>query len=204
MNHHGVILRKLRMINQLSIKDAAQRIGRAAGWLSEVENGKGSARIHSQEFDRVVGIYGGEAYRKHFPLWVASSCKKQEVIKKDIEFTGSILKYLRKKTGITLETAADKVGLSKSYLSYLEGGMKPVSLELRNRLMRCYGYSPSSFRNFATEDKRAKNIPIRYKLGQLLKQMDETQVSEVFGFAIRCARSVEECGRVQIDLEVSK
>jgi len=45
MENHGVILRKLRLLNKLPIKAAAVRIGRSAGWLSEIENGKGLARI---------------------------------------------------------------------------------------------------------------------------------------------------------------
>lgn len=43
MNHYGVILRKLREINRLPIKEAAKKIERSAGWLSEIENGKGAA-----------------------------------------------------------------------------------------------------------------------------------------------------------------
>jgi hypothetical protein len=50
--------------------------------------------------------------------------------------------------------------------------------------MRIYGYSPSSFKNFTTEDKRAKNIPVRYKLDMLLKQMDDARIEKVLGFAL--------------------
>jgi transcriptional regulator with XRE-family HTH domain len=45
MNHYGVILRKLRELKRLPLKQAAKRIERSAGWLSEIENGKGAARI---------------------------------------------------------------------------------------------------------------------------------------------------------------
>ncbi len=50
----------------------------------------------------------------------------------------------------------------------------------RDQLMTVYGYSPSSFKNFATEDKRAKNIPTRYKLNLLLFQMDEERIERLF------------------------
>jgi len=59
MDHYGVVLRKLRELNQLPIKQAAARIKRSAGWLSEIENGRGAARIHPQEFERIVAAYGG-------------------------------------------------------------------------------------------------------------------------------------------------
>jgi hypothetical protein len=51
--------------------------------------------------------------------------------------------------------------------------------------MKLYGYSPSSFKNFTTEDKRAKNIPVRYKLDILLKQMGDGNIEKLFGFAIQ-------------------
>lgn len=183
MNNYGVILRKLRELNRLTIKQAARRIERSAGWLSEIENGKGAARIHPQEFERVVAAYKGEPYRKQFGIWVAKAHKPTST-RTEIEFSGSVLKYLRKKAHLTLADAAKKMGLSKSYLSALENGVKPLSTELRNQLMLVYGYSPSSFKNFATEDKRAKNIPIRYKLDLLLRQMDEPRIEKVFAFAL--------------------
>ena len=183
MSHYGVILRKLRELNQLSIKEAAKRVGRSAGWLSEIENGKGAARIHPQEFERIVAAYDGEPYRKQFGIWAAKAHKPTSA-PREIQFSGSVLKYLRNKAKLTLEAAAQEAGLSKCYLSYLENGVKPLSNDLRDRLMQVYGYSPSSFKNFTTEDKRAKNIPVRYKLDLLLKQMDETRIQKVFAFAL--------------------
>jgi transcriptional regulator with XRE-family HTH domain len=42
MEHNGVVLRQLRLIKKLPIKQAAKLIGRSAGWLSEIENCKGA------------------------------------------------------------------------------------------------------------------------------------------------------------------
>jgi transcriptional regulator with XRE-family HTH domain len=179
MDHYGVILRKLREINQLPIKQAAAKIERSAGWLSEIENGKGAARIHPQEFERIVAAYGGEPYRKQFGIWVAKQ-HKPDRSSQEISFSGAILKYLRKKAKLTIEEAAKRAALSKCYLSYLENGVRPFSLELRNRLLGIYGYRPSSFKNFTTEDKRAKNIPVRYKLEILLGQLDEQRLEQLF------------------------
>jgi len=96
-----------------------------------------------------------------------------------------LIKYLRIKGGLTLAKVAGSIGLSKSYLSALENGVKPLSQDLRSRLMQIYGYNPSSFKNFTTEDKRGKNIPIRYKLDLLLRQLDESKVEKIFNYAIQ-------------------
>lgn len=183
MNHYGVILRKLRELKQLPIKEAAKRIERSAGWLSEIENAKGAARIHPQEFERIVAAYDGETYRKQFGIWVAQA-NKPAAAPKEIQFTGPVLRYLREKANLSLGAAASQAGLSRCYLSYLETGVKPLPNDLRDRLMRLYGYSPASFKNFTTEDKRAKSIPIRYKLGVLLRHLGETEIERVFAFAL--------------------
>ncbi len=182
MNNYGVVLRKLREINQLPLKQAAKHIGKSAGWLSEIENGKGFARIHPQEFERIVAAYSGEAYRKQFGIWIAKA--HVPIKSKEIKLDGAILKHLREKAEYTLEEVATETDLSKCYLSYIENGLKPLPAKLKDRLMRLYGYSPSSFKNFATEDKRAKNIPTRYKLTALIKQLDESAIEKVFSFAL--------------------
>ena len=183
MNHYGVILRKLRELNRLPLKQAAKRIERSAGWLSEIENGKGAARIHPQEFERIVAVYDGEIYRKQFGIWVAQA-NKPAASPKEVQFTGPVLRYLREKLNLSLVGAASQAGVSASYLSYLETGVKPLRNSLRDRLMRLYGYSPASFKNFTTEDKRSKNIPTRYKLGVLLRHLNETEIEKVFAFAL--------------------
>lgn len=186
MEHYGVVLKNLRVLHKLPIKAAAKKIGRSAGWLSEVENEKGQARIHPQEFERIVAAYGGESYRKLFGIWVARA-HKPVAPARDTFFGGAVLKYLRKKAGLSLDAAAKEVGLSACYLSLMETGGKPLPASLRDRLMQVYGYSPASFKNFTTEDKRSKNIPSRYKLTLLLKQLNDAKVDQVLGFALSMA-----------------
>jgi transcriptional regulator with XRE-family HTH domain len=183
MDHYGVILRKLRELNQLTIKQAASSIERSAGWLSEVEGGRGLSKLMPSEFERIVAIYGGDRYRKQFGIWIAKA-KAPYVPPKEVVFNGAILKHLRKKSNLTLDEAAEKIGLSGRYLSAMETGRRRLSSQVRDQLMPIYGYSPSSFKNFATEDKRAKNIPARYKLESLLKLLDESGVERVFAFAL--------------------
>lgn len=187
MENYGVILRKLRELKKLPIKRAANHIGRSAGWLSEVENGRGNARLSSHEFERIVEAYDGEAYRKQFGLWIAKSKKAGLSSSEDINLNGAILKYLRQKAKMTIAQAAQKVGLSDRTISAMELGKRTIKPELKDRLTRLYGYSPSSFKNFTTEDKRSKKIPAHYKLNILLKQMDETKIENLLAFALQSA-----------------
>ena len=126
---------------------------------------------------------GGEAYRKQFGIWVAKQHRPNKS-QAEVSYSGAVLKYLRKKAKLTVVEVANRAALSKSYISYLETGVKPVSIELRNRLLAIYGYSPSSFKNFTTEDKRAKNIPVRYKLEILLGQLDESGIDRIYAAAV--------------------
>jgi transcriptional regulator with XRE-family HTH domain len=183
MNHYGVILRQLRLRNQLQMKEAARRVGKSTGWLSQAENGKGKARLQPQEFERIVTAYGGEAYRKQFGQWIALSHRLRSPAK-DICLGGAVLKFLRKKAKFSLEAAAKDSGLSKSYLSRIETGSKSLPQPLWDKLMKLYGYSPSSFKNFTTEDKRAKNVPARYRLTALLNQMDDSRIEKILGFSL--------------------
>lgn len=182
MTNYGVVLRKLRELNQLPIKQAAKIIGRSPGWLSEIENDRGEARIGLEEFERIVVAYGGQKHRDKFKIWIANA-HKPEKAKVPLSFDGAILKYLREKADLSIEAAASSNKISDGYLSKLENGRKPISLQLRNRLLQTYGYSPSSYKNFMTADKRAKNIPIRYKLNILLMQMNDDLIEKIFSFA---------------------
>jgi transcriptional regulator with XRE-family HTH domain len=188
MEHYGVVLKRLRLIRKLPIKTAAAQIGRSAGWLSEVENSKGFARITPEEFNRIVTAYAGDVYRKQFGSWIGKELQANNKAAAP-SFDGSILKYLRAKSGLTLEAVSKASGLSCGYISRLESGAKTLSLSLRNRLLQVYGYSPSSFKNFTSEDKRAKNIPAKFKLDILLRQMGQENIERVFSFALQVLNS---------------
>jgi transcriptional regulator with XRE-family HTH domain len=187
MESYGVILRKLRELKKLPIKEAAKHIGRSAGWLSEVENGRGYARLRPAEFERIVATYDGEAYRKHFGLWIAKSKGPTSLSSESVSMNGAILKYLRKKAKMTLAQAGEKVGLSGRTISAMELGKRTIKPELKDQLTRIYGYSPSSFKNFTTEDKRSRNIPARYKLDLLIHQLDPAHIEQIFAFALQSA-----------------
>ncbi len=184
MESYGVILRKLRELKKLPLKQAAKHIGRSAGWLSEVENSRGNARLTKVEFDRIVTAYGGDTYRKHFGLWVAKS-KSPTVSAECISMNGAILKFLRKKANITLAQAGERVGLSGRTISAMELGKRGIRPELRDELTRVYGYSPSSFKNFTTDDKRSKNVPALYKIDLLIHKLDPAKIARIYAFAVQ-------------------
>ena len=179
----GVILRKLREINKFTLKQAAQKLERSAGWLSEIENEKGNARIDATEFERIVRFYGGEPYRKQFGAWIAKS-KVNEQKSKILCFDGPILRYLRNKAQLTLAQVSVRTNLSQGYLADIENGNRRIDQNLRDLLLGIYGYSPASFRNFTSKDKRAANIPVRYKLNIVLRKLNDTDIERIFSFAI--------------------
>lgn len=181
MKGYGVVLRRLRQLNRLSLKQGAQLMGRSSGWLSQVENERGYARLKPEVFEQAVEVYKGESYRKQFSGWMTTT-KLHQHKNTELSFDGSILKYLRIKSGLTLLQVSGKVKLSCAYISSLESGKRPLNKELRDQLIVLYGYSPASFRNFTDESKRAGNIPVQYKIQMLLKNLNQTQLDEVFQF----------------------
>ncbi len=176
VNNHGIIIRELRKRSKLSIQIAARLIGKSAGWLCEVENDTGTSRLSDAEFDRIVDALGGAGERHQFKTWIAG-IKNQDRANK--VFDGAVLKFIRIKKGLSLSAAAIKVGVSKGYLSKLETGATPISLERRNQIMTAYGYNPSSFKNLSTDPIRSKAVPSRFKFQIMMQQLSEEQ-AEIF------------------------
>lgn len=179
MDNAGVIIQHLRTLAGLSVRETATKIKRSVGWLSEIENSRGTARINEHEFNRIVDALGGAKQRALFKTWVANAKNRERL---DTTFDGAVLKFIRVKKEISLEEASKLTKLSSSYLSKLENGLKPVTLEMRNRIMVGYGYSPSSFKNLATDPVRSKTVPLRYKLEILLNELDSDKINSVFEF----------------------
>ena len=185
MNSYGVVLRKLRVINKEQMKVAAKRVGRSVGWLCEVENQTGKARITEEEFRRILSLYGGDKYsEKDFALWIANAARAKPR-NEEVSFDGAILKYLRFKRQMTLKEAGLAIGVTKSCMAKTEVGACKVTVERRNQLLKVYGYSPSSYKNFYSRNKRALNVPALFKLDILLRGFDEKKRLEVFDFAMK-------------------
>lgn len=179
MENHGLIIRQLRKLAGLTLQSAAKKLGKSTGWLSEVENGRGLARLTESEFNRIVEMLDGAKHKAMFRIWVANHKNRERTLK---TFDGAVLKHIRNKKELTVREAARSLGVSHGYLSKLENGTAPVSVEMRNRLLDAYGYSPWSWKNLATDPVRSKAVPLRYKLDILLADLSEKQTEMVFNF----------------------
>lgn len=181
LENHGALLRELRKRAKMSLQIVANKLGRSSGWLSEVENGVGTSRLNSREFDRLVDVLGFSKDRHQFKTWMAG-LKNQERASK--AFDGAVLKFIRIKKGVSLTAAAKRLGVSKGYLSKIETGLVPVSLERRNQLMIAYGYSPSSFKNLSTDPLRSKAVPSRFKFEIMLQTISPEAAEHIFQAAL--------------------
>ncbi len=182
MRPSGVVLKRLRELNGDNLKEAATKAGKSTGWLSEVENGRGNAKLSTEEFERLVKVFNGTSHRKKFSLWVLADTNSE--IREKSNFDGPILKHLRIKSGHSLIQVACKIGKSKSYISNLESGRKPTSSVTRCELLKIYGYKESSFKNFTSADKRSMSVPAQYKLDVLMRSMSEAEQFQVLQFAL--------------------
>ncbi len=183
MEQERVILKKLREQNKLTLNQATELIGRSKGWLSEVENNKGRSILRPKEFKRIYDLYNGDKYKRYFGAWVKIAHTPK--VKQNSIFDGAIYKFLRnKKANLTTEYAAKKIGISSSYLSKIENGLKHPHKALKEKILKVYGYSSNSWKNFTTQDKRGKSVPIIYKLNILLGRLDESALAEILDFAI--------------------
>lgn len=178
--NNGVVIRKLRQLQGLSVQQFAKKIGKSRGWVSGVENCIGRCRVSDEELDRIVKLLGAAKHRPMFRTWVANQ-KNAERVDRSLE--GAILKFVRTKKRLRLEDVANAAGLSPCYLSKIENGRKPPPLEIRNRVLLACGYSPASFKNLSTDPVRSKVVPSGYKLNILLKRLSERQIAEVFSYA---------------------
>jgi transcriptional regulator with XRE-family HTH domain len=185
--NNGVVIRKLREIEGLSVQQFAKRIGKSRGWVSEVEGGVGRCRASDEEVNRIVELLGASKHRPMFRTWVANHKNAERV---DRGFEGAILKFVRVKRGLRLEDVATEAGVSPCFLSKIENGHKPPPLAVRNRVLIACGYSPGSFKNLSTDPVRSKAVPNSYKLNILLKKLSEPQITEIFDLAKRLIEGV--------------
>ena len=178
-NHYGLIIKHLREHSRLSVHKLAERIGKSTGWVSEVENSRGTSRLRDTEFQRIVELLDGVKHREMFRTWIAQDKNRERV---DRTFDGAVLKFIRIKKQMRLKDAACSSGLSVSVISKIESGIIEVTAELRNKIMIAYGYSPSSFKNLSSDPVRSKIVPLRFKLEILMQQMSEAEIETLFNF----------------------
>lgn len=181
LENHGIIIRELRTRKGLSVQKAAETIQKSTGWLCEVENSIGTCRLTAAEFERIVHILGGTKERHMFKTWIANYKNQERVCR---TYDGAVLRHVRLKKEMTLAAAAKLLGVSIAYLSRLETGMRPMTLDLRNKIMRAYGYSPSSFKNLGTDPVRSKAVPNRFKFDIFMRKLSAEAAENLFQTAL--------------------
>lgn len=162
MNSAGFIFKEIRKQNALTLEKCAQLTGKSKSWLSAIENGKTNS-VTQDELNALVTLIGCPS-----KIQIPTNKKRPQ----EISFTGAIIKYLREKKGLSLKEAAQKLDFSPAHLSRLENGLKPISDKVRDQALLAYGYSPSTFKNYFSNDKRSQAVPPRYKLDILLNALE--------------------------------
>ena len=110
-------------------------------------------------------------YKRLFGAWMRLANANKALQRQSQSMDGAIYKFLReKKAKLSIREAAQKIGFSPGYLSRIENGFVIPNPQMKNKIIKIYGYSPSSWKNFATDDKRGKAIPTEYRLQILMKQ----------------------------------
>ena len=178
--NNGVIIRHLRKLEGLNVREFSKKIGRSHGWLSDVENCTGKCHAPKEELDRIVEVLGAAKHRPMFRTWVANSKKFDHV---DRSMEGAVLKHVRLKKGLTLDELAAKVTLSKWQLSRIENGHTAPTVEQRKEVLTACGYSPSSFKNLYFDPERSKRVSARFKLDILLNRLSEANILQILKYA---------------------
>jgi transcriptional regulator with XRE-family HTH domain len=126
MDNYGLIIRHLRKLSKLNVRQAAEKIQRSTGWLSEIENSCGTARLTEREFNRIVEVLDGNRHKPMFKTWISTQKRSEQ---SERAFDGAVLKYIRIKKELGLKEASRLSGLSTPQLSKFETGHKLVTVQ---------------------------------------------------------------------------
>lgn len=76
---------------------------------------------------------------------------------------GNKIRKLRKEKNLTLEELSKKTGLSLSYISLIERGLKNPSLKALEKIAECFGINPAIFfiENEEIEEKESIEVFLR-------------------------------------------
>lgn len=132
--NYGVVIRELRKRQGMSIQVFAREISKSAGWVSSVENCDGKCRVTDVDLARIVEHFSVAHLRPQFRTWIANERRLGSV---DRRMEGPVLRHVRRKKGLTLKQVAARVGVSPSYLSKVENGKHPPTVELQKKSIWC-------------------------------------------------------------------
>jgi len=55
---------------------------------------------------------------------------------------------------------------------------------MRNKIMKAYGYSPSSFKNLASDPVRSKAVPKEYKFKIISQILNSEKLDEIYSLVL--------------------
>lgn len=95
---------------------------------------------------------------------------------------GKHVRAARKRAGLTLEKAAEKLDIHLNYLSEVERGKSRPSFELITQMAKVFGVSPISFFMFEGEESDQKAL--RRKIEALLNKYSANQLVQTYRYMI--------------------
>lgn len=182
MKNQAAVLKKLRELNGLSIKEAAKLFNCSVGWLCGVENESLKCKITEEELQRLLSLYAYEKHSDNIRQWL--SMRTIETARLEVSaFDGAVLRHLRKKSGRTLVETARILDCSVGDVAKLELGYRKIHKSKRDILMVALGYSSNTFNNYTSKERLGETVPAEYRLKIILRKLDEKKMNSVLEFA---------------------
>lgn len=131
--------------------------------------------------------------------------KEIETLEKSPKKRGSVithLKYLRKRTGLTLENLSQVAGISVSYLSRLESGARRLNTDLIKRLSKAFGCDPAELLQDTVHDESVLIANATRKLRTGFFNKESRKDKKEYSFDLPVYKLTDEEGRHTIDMNV--
>lgn len=182
MDSYGTIIKKVRNSENLTLKEAALKLNVSVGWLSEVENNRGKAKLTKQKYEEIINLLNGKKYKPLFGRWVLAESKKEKCLPLLI---GPTLKHYRKRANLKQSEAAHLLGFSTAYLSLVENGQELLSDKRLNQVLTLYNVSFKQYSQcIMPTNERSKRVPSKYRLDYLMSGMNESKIQKIYQYAL--------------------
>jgi len=137
MEFGGAQIRKIRKDRGLSLADFAQKIGISTSYLSEIERGKKKPSLKT--LNKIASTFNINKYNL-----LQQNGDNEERDKRPLKL-GEKIRLVREEKGLKLEEAAQKIGISTSYLSEIERGNVNPSIEILKEIANTFEVSLNIF-----------------------------------------------------------
>lgn len=131
--------------------------------------------------------------------------KEVETLEKAPKKRGNVithLKYLRKRTGLTLENLSQIAGISVSYLSRLESGARRLNTDLIKRLSKAFGCDPAELLQDTVHDESVLIATATRKLRNGFFAKESRKDKKEYNCDLPLYKLTEEDNKYVIDMNV--